>query len=180
MVTNMSGHTPLVNKRLQARELALFGLLGGVIFIAKMAMAWLPNIEPVSLLVIVYATVLGRRALYPIYIYVFLEFCVWGMHLWSISYLYIWLILYIAARCFHTMNSAFGWAILSGTFGLCFGLLCVPVYLFNGGWSFALSWWISGIPWDIVHCIGNFVFSLVLFPTLRKLLNNLLIRFFDY
>ena len=173
----MSGHTPSGNQKLRAKDLALFGLLGGVMFAAKMAMAWLPNIEPVSLLVMVYATVLGRRALYPIYAYVGLEFCVWGIHLWSINYLYIWLILYIAARCFRTMDSALGWAILSGTFGLCFGLLCTPVYLFSGGWVFALSWWISGIPWDITHCIGNFVLALALFPLLRKSLGNLLSRF---
>ena len=178
MATNMSGRTPLANRELQARDLALFGLLGGVMFASKMAMAWLPNIEPVSLLVMVYTVALGRRALYPIYAYVALEFCVWGIHLWSINYLYIWLILYMAVRCFQSMHSAFSWAILSGTFGLCFGFLCTPVYLLSGGWSFALSWWISGIPWDIIHCVGNFVLALILFPVLHKLLNNLLNRFF--
>ena len=178
MVTNMSGRTPLANRELQARDLALFGLLGGVMFASKMAMAWLPNIEPVSLLIMVYTVALGRRALYPIYAYVALEFCVWGVHLWSINYLYIWLILYMAVRCFQSMNSAFSWAILSGTFGLCFGFLCTPVYLLSGGWPFALSWWISGIPWDIIHCVGNFVLALILFPVLHNLLNKLLNRFF--
>ena len=176
----MSGHTPLGNKKLQTKDLALLSLLGGIMFVAKMAMAWLPNIEPVSLLVMVYATVLGRRALYSIYAYVGLEFCIWGIHLWSISYLYIWLILYIAASSFHSMNSTFGWAILSGAFGICFGFLCTPVYLLSGGWSFALNWWISGIPWDIIHCVGNFVLALVLFPVLRKLLSNLLNRFWVF
>lgn len=155
------------------------GLLGAVMFAAKMAMAWLPNIEPVSLLVMVYAAVLGRRALYPIYVYVGLECCVWGIHLWSVNYLYIWLILYLAARRARAMDAALGWAVLSGAFGLCFGLLCAPVYLFAGGWTFALGWWISGIPWDAVHCAGNFVLALALFPTLRGLLERLLRRAFS-
>ncbi len=31
-------------------------------------------------------------------------------------------------------------------FGLLFGMLCAPVYAVTGGWAFAVSWWISGIP----------------------------------
>lgn len=180
----MSGPTPSDREPwreagLRAKELAVLGLLGAVLFAAKMAMAWLPNIEPVSLLVMVYAAVLGRRALYPIYVYVGLECCVWGIHLWSVNYLYIWLILYLAARRARAMDAALGWAVLSGAFGLCFGLLCAPVYLFAGGWAFALGWWISGIPWDAVHCAGNFVLALALFPTLRGLLERLLRRAFS-
>lgn len=169
----MSGPTPSDSGGLRAKETALLGLLGGVLFAAKMAMAWLPNIEPVSLLVMVYAVVLGRRALYPIYVYVGLECCVWGIQLWSVNYLYVWLLLYLAARRFRAMTSALGWAVLSGAFGLCFGLLCAPVYLLSGGWAFALSWWISGIPWDAAHCAGNFVLALALFPALRGLLERL-------
>lgn len=178
----MSGPTPSDDKEprrepgLRARELVLLSLLGAVMFAAKMAMAWLPNIEPVSLLVMVYAVVLGRRALYPIYVYVGLECCVWGIQLWSVNYLYIWFILYLAARRTRAMDSALGWAVLSGAFGLCFGLLCAPVYLFSGGWAFALSWWLSGIAWDAVHCAGNFVLALALFPALRRLLESLLNR----
>ena len=37
------------------REIALFGILGALTFGAKFAMSWLPNIEPVSLLVILLA-----------------------------------------------------------------------------------------------------------------------------
>ena len=50
---------------LGAREVAVLGLLGAVLFGSKAALAWLPNVEPVSLLVIVYTVVLGWRALFP-------------------------------------------------------------------------------------------------------------------
>ena len=174
----MSGRTPsddgTPRPGLRAKDLAVLSLLGAVLFAAKMAMAWLPNIEPVSLLVMVYAAVLGRRALYPIYVYVALECCVWGIQLWTVNYLYVWLLLYLAARRLRAMDAALGWAVLSGAFGLCFGARCAPVYLFTGGWAFALSWWVSGIPWDAVHCAGNFVLALELFPTARGLLERLL------
>lgn len=64
----------------------------------------------------------------------------------------------------------------AATFGLLFGLLCAPVYIFTGGLGFAISWWISGIPFDLLHCGGNFVMALVLFVPLRKLLEKLYAR----
>ena len=73
--------------RLGAQEIVILGLLGAVLFVGKMALAGLANIEPVSLLVMVYAVVLGRKALFPVYIYVALECIVWGINLWTLSYL---------------------------------------------------------------------------------------------
>jgi energy-coupling factor transport system substrate-specific component len=47
------------------------------------------------------------------------------------------------------------------------------VYLFTGGIGFAVSWWTAGIPYDLLHCAGNFVMALLLFVPLRKLLDKL-------
>ena len=156
-----------------ARELAVLGLLGAVLFVGKLALAWLPNIEPVSLLVMVYAVVLGWRALFPIYIYVALECLIWGLNFWSLCYLYVWLVLALLALLLRRMESSLGWAVLSGAFGLCFGALCSLVYLVAGGWAFALSWWVSGIPFDLLHCAGNFVMALALFTPCRRVLSRL-------
>lgn len=153
--------------------MALFGILGGMTFAAKMAMAFLPNIEPVSLMVMLFAVTFGRKAVYPIYVYVLLEFAVYGINLWSINYLYVWLVLAACSWALRGMESRLGWALLAATFGLMFGALCAPVYLVTGGLGFAISWWISGIPYDLLHCVGNFVIVLVLFPSLRKLMRQL-------
>ena len=159
-------------------ELVVLSLLGALMFAAKMCLAGLPNIEPVSLLVIVYTLVYGKKALYPIYIYVAMELMFWGLGLWNLRYLYVWLVLFFLTLLFRRMESPWGWAILSGAFGLSFGLLCTPVYWITGGWAFGLSWWISGIPWDVVHCVGNFVIALVLVRPLRRGLSALKLRYF--
>lgn len=158
--------------RLTLRELALFGILGGMTFACKLVMAPLPNIEPVSLLVMLFAVTFGRRAVFPICVYVLLEFVVYGPGLWNISYLYIWAALALAAYLLRGMAHPLGWALLSGAFGLLFGALCAPVYLVTGGAAFALSWWISGIPYDLIHCAGNFAIALVLFSPLRRALDS--------
>ena len=160
-------------KPVTLREIALFGVLGAMTFGAKVVMSALPNIEPVSLFVMLFAVVFGRKCIYPIYLYVLLEILFYGLHLWSINYLYVWLILAVAAFLMKGIRQRFAWAMLSGAFGLLFGILCAPVYLFSGGLSFAVSWWISGIPFDISHCVGNFVIALILFRPLRELLEKL-------
>ena len=150
--------------------------LGALMFVLKMALAAFPNVEPVSLLVMVYTVTLGKWALVPIYIYVLMENLIWGISEWSICYIYVWLILWGLARLMRKMDSPIGWAVLSGGFGLCFGALCAPVYIAIGGWAYALSWWVSGIPMDLVHCTGNFAFALILFKPLRTLLDKLLTK----
>ncbi len=168
---------PLDKKALTLREVALFGILAALTFGAKVAMSFLANIEPVSLMVMLYAVIFGRKGLYPIYLYVLMEILFYGIQLWNINYLYVWAVLFFAARMMKNSQSALSWALLSGVFGLLFGLLCAPVYVVSGGFGFALSWWANGIPFDLLHCGGNFVIALVLFLPLKRLLEQLYRKF---
>lgn len=158
---------------LSIREVLLFGILGALTFALKVAMAGLPNIEPVSLTLMVYGAVFGLRALYPAYIYVVLEILCFGLGTWNICYLYVWATLVVAAIALRNMRTPLGWAVLSGAFGLTFGALCGIVDVFIGGFGYAVSKWVSGIPFDIAHCVGNFCIALVLFKPLRELLDKL-------
>lgn len=167
----------MTSKHLSARELVLYALLAAVMYAGKMALAFLPNIEPVSTLVIVYTLVFGRKALWPIYGYVALEWVTWGISAWSFNYLYVWLLLFLVTRALRHMESPLNWAVLSGGFGLCFGLLCAPVYGLIGGWGYAVSWWLSGIPYDLLHCAGNFALTLVLYKPCLRVLGELNARY---
>ena len=150
------------------RKLALYAVLGALTFGAKFAMSGLPNIEPVSLMVMLFGAVFGTQAVYPIGVYIAMEFLVYGPGLWNLCYLYIWFVLAAAAYLLRKMESALGWAVLSGGFGLAFGLLCAPVDMVAGGAAYALGKVITGIPFDIAHCVGNFIIALTLFCPLRK------------
>ena len=162
-----------MDNRITIREIALFGMLGALTFGLKVAMSYLPNIEPVSLLVMIFAVVFGKKCLYPIYLYVLMEVLLYGIGTWNMNYLYVWAILAGAAWLLRSMTNPFGWALLSGVFGLLFGLLCAPVYVAVGGPMYAFSWWMSGIPFDLIHCGANFIIALVLFVPLRKVLERL-------
>ena len=159
--------------KLTLTQIALFGMLGALTFGAKVAMSGLPNIEPVSLMVMLMAAVFGWKALYPIYLYVLMEILLYGINLWNINYLYIWTILALAAIAMKKVKNPLWWALLAGVFGMAFGFLCCPVYAVMGGFGYAIRWWLAGIVFDIPHAIGNFVIALVLFAPLRRLLDGL-------
>lgn len=163
---------------LTVQELTVLSLLGAIPYAGQVAMAALPNIEPVSTLFLVYTLVLGNKALFPIYIFVLLEGFTYGFGLWWLCYLYIWAILYLIVRLLRKNDSTLFWAVISGAYGLAFGALCAIVYLVTGGPGAALSWWLAGIPYDVIHCAGNFAVTLVLYRPLKTVLTQICRRIF--
>lgn len=166
-------NTPSANMKLKIREVVLYAMLGALTFAAQVVMGPLPNIEPVSLMVMIFGAVFGWRGLYPVYVFVVMEVLYYGLGLWNINYLYIWGVLAVAAILLRKMQQPLGWAMVSAVFGLCFGALCGIVDIFIGGFGYAAAKWASGIPFDIAHCGGNFVIALVLFKPLRTLVEKL-------
>ena len=153
-------------------EIVLLGMLGAIAFVCQVSLIFLPNIEVVSILFIVYTRTFGKKALFPIYVFVLLEGIFWGFGSWWIMYLYIWTILWCISMIFRRNDSSIAWAVINGTYGLCFGALCsiTQGILFGIGSGFA--YFISGIPFDIVHCIGNFFTALFLYKPLTILLSK--------
>jgi energy-coupling factor transport system substrate-specific component len=161
------------NSKLNVRELVLFGVLGALTFAMKLAMAGLPNIEPVTLCLLVYGAVFGYKALYPAYVYVIMEILYFGLGTWNFCYFYVWAIPVVCGFTLRRMKGRLGWALVSAVFGLMFGALCGIVDAFIGGIGYAVAKWASGIPFDIAHCLCNFGIALVMFKPLRELLDKL-------
>lgn len=163
-------------KGLSLGEMVLFGVLGALTFALQVVMSPLPNIEPVSLLVMLFAATFGWKGLYPVYVYVVMEILYYGFSTWNLYYLYIWAVLAVAAVFLRKIESPLAWALLSAAYGLLFGALCAIVDVFIGGWGYAVSKWVSGIPFDVLHCGGNFVIALVMWKPLRGVLEKLYAR----
>ena len=147
--------------------------MGALMFALKLAVAALPNIHPVAMLVILTALHFSWRSLYAVAVYVLLEGLIFGFGLWWVSYLYAWPLLAVLTIGLRRGGGRVFWACLAGGFGLCFGGLCAIPYFFIGGPSMAFSYWVSGIPFDLLHCGGNFAVTLVLLPTLQRLMKRI-------
>ena len=147
--------------------------MGALMFALKLAVAALPNIHPVAMLVILTALHFSWRSLYAVAVYVLLEGLIFGFGLWWFSYLYAWPLLAMLASLLRRGGGRLFWACLAGGFGLCFGALCAIPYFLICGPSMAFSYWVSGIPFDLLHCGGNFAVTFALLPTMQKLMNRI-------
>lgn len=153
---------------MQVRRLVTLTYLTTILFAAQIGLSFLPNIELVSLLIIIYTLVYGRQVFWIIYTFVFLEGLVYGLGLWWINYLYVWSILAIFTLLFRKNTSLILWSIFSGAFGLAFGLLCAIPNVFLTGFAGGVAYWIMGIPFDVLHCAGNAAVCLVLMKPIKR------------
>lgn len=160
---------------LSTYEIAIIGISSAILVMSQLAIAFLPNIELVSLLIIIYTLNFKRKALYVIYTFVLIEGIIFGFSLWWFAYLYIWLVLFVVTYILRNINSSLTWAIIASIFGLLFGTLSSIPYLFIGGISTAVAYIIAGISFDLIHCFSNFIIVLVLFNPLNKICKKIAI-----
>lgn len=162
--------------KLNLRELSVLALMAALIFASKVAMAALPNIHLVAVLLILTTITFGWKSLYTVFVYVLLEGLVFGFGTWWFAYVYVWPLLVVLTMAIRKLNSYVLYALLAGVFGIAFGALCLPAHLYLLGREGALSWWLAGVPYDLIHGAANLVFTLVLLPPLDKLLTRLRAR----
>ena len=155
------------------RNIIIIALMSVVLYGVQVAFAFLPNIELVSLLIIIFSLVFGYKVFFIISIFVIIEGLTYGFGTWWIAYTYVWPILAIFVLIFRRFQSAYLWAFVSGVFGLLFGFLCSLTFLFLGGPQMVFTYWISGIMFDVMHSISNFIIALVLFKPIKSLLVKL-------
>lgn len=154
---------------MKAKHLAVTSLLAAILLAGQVALSGLPNIEPVSLLLILYTLCFGVRiALGAAGVFVVLEGILYGFGIWWFSWLYIWPLLILISYLCRRNTSVILWCVISGAFGLGFGALCAIPSLLIGGPMAALSYWINGIPFDLAHCVGNVLAMALLYKPLRK------------
>lgn len=159
--------------KLSLRELAALSLIGALLVVSKQLMAFLPNIEPVTMLLMCTTLVYGLKALYPCCIFVLLQGLLYGLGMWFISYLYIWPMLVLAVYLLRRNTSWIIWTVVGAMYGLCLGALCAIPYFFIGGWQMAFAYWIAGIPYDLLHLVGNALMCGIFLKPLTGLLRKL-------
>lgn len=149
---------------MKTRQLVQIAFLGALLFVVQVGLSPIPNIELVSFLILIYSLVFPQIALSAIGVFILLEGLQWGFGLWWWSYIYVWPILYFIVKWLKRSikpNDVLSWSIVLGFYGLIFGLLFALAYI-PVSLSYAFSYFVSGIFFDIIHAIGNFIICLLL------------------
>lgn len=152
------------------------GLLTAIVFAVQVTLGFLPNIELVTLLFILYTLFLGKKVFFIIFAFIFLEGIFYGFGIWWVNYLYIWPLQALITLALRKHTSVIFWSMISGIYGFSFGALCAIPYFFIGGPASAFAYWISGIPFSIVQCIGDVIICLLLFKPIHTVLDYVLHR----
>lgn len=165
----------------QIRELCVFAMLGALMFCSKIIMELLPNIHLLGMLTMVITLVFRKKALIPLYLYVFINGLYAGFATWWVPYLYIWTVLWgitmLLPRRIPRAVAFVVYPLVNGLFGLAFGTLYAPgqALLFGFSWEQTLAWILAGLPWDLLHGLGNLCVGLLILP-LSELLRRLMRR----
>ena len=157
-------------------DIAVTGMAIALIEVCKVTMMGLPNIEMTSFWIIMFTLFLGSKILFVIPAFILIEGCMFGFGIWWVMYLYAWPLLALLTWIFRRQEHVLFWSVLSGFYGLFFGFLCAIPYVVNGTFSGGIlsglyagfTWWVAGIPYDLLHCAGNFVLMLVLYYPVRN------------
>ena len=134
--------------KLSVREIAVFGMLGALMYASKVLMEALPNVHLLGVFVVALTVVYRKKALYPIYTYVLINGLMAGFALWWLPYLNLLPCCGRAAMLLPPGRSASG-------------RRCNAVYQVaetvrfpsrppapDAGGLLTISWILAGLPWD--------------------------------
>ncbi|NLC34322.1 MAG: hypothetical protein GX760_03550 [Erysipelothrix sp.] len=150
----------------------LIAFLSALLIVSKELLSAIPNVELVSLLIIVYTYTVGLKTTLSItVIFTLVQAFIYPPHLWIITYLIIWpLLAFISSLLQKVQVSTVMIALTAGLFGLAFGAIDSVTNIILYGPTMFLPMWIRGLPWDIIHAISNYLTVLLLFnPIVRNL-----------
>ena len=161
--------------KLTIREMAVFSMLGAVMYASKIIMEMAPNIHLLGSFIVAFTVVYRRKALYPIYIFVLLIGLFNGFNAWWIPYLYIWTVLWAMVMLL-PRNMPKKWRpivymLVSAAHGFLYGTLYAPVQAFMFGLNLegTIAWIVAGFPWDAIHGVSNFFCGLLIVPIITVL-----------
>jgi hypothetical protein len=153
------------------KDVVVVAFLSAMLTVGKITLASVPNVEVVSFLIILYTVVFGwRYGLLTSIVFASIEVLIWGVGLWTMGYYFVWpLLVAMTALYPKSFQHLAGYTVLSGLFGLSFGLFFA---IYTAPLTNVSIWvyWLNGIMFDVVHMIGNVMVMVVLYwPTRRAL-----------
>lgn len=156
--------------KLTTREIAIFGMLGAVMYASKVIMEVFPNIHLLGMFTMAFTIVYRKKALYPIYIYVLINGLFAGFAAWWVPYLYIWTVLWgitmLLPQNMPRKIRPIVYMVVCAVHGFLFGTLYAPAQalMFGLNLEATLAWIVAGLPWDFIHGISNFCAGALILP----------------
>lgn len=160
---------------LNLKEITVFGMLAALMYASKIAMEAFPNIHLVSVFTVAITAVYRKKALFPLYVFVFMIGLFAGFNLWWIPYLYIWTVLWgmtmLAPQKLPERYKTIIYILICSAHGFLYGTLYAPAQAIMFGLNFEgmIAWIIAGLPFDLIHGVSNLFCGLLIMPIIKTL-----------
>ena len=163
------------------KEIILFAILSSILTLSQIALSFIPNVELVTLLIMIYSLIYKEKTLYIVVIFVIMMGLLHGFGTWWFGYLIIWpLFSLITCKLSKSLEGNYlRMSICSGIFGFIFGMLYTIPNIIFAGVKAGSAYYIAGIPYDIIHGTGNYFLMLFLGERIYKLITSLNNQYFQ-
>lgn len=155
-------------------KLTLIAILAALAVTGRYAFQFIPNVQPVTTIIIISAFFLGPGAgVILAVLTAYLSNLVMGMGLWTVWQISAWAVLGIASGLMgkYLRGRKMPWLVFFSFFaGYFYGfVLSMANYMVAGNF---LSYYLVGLPFDTYHAIGNVFFMLILYPVLERVFHR--------
>ncbi len=161
--------------KITVREMCIFAMLGAIMYASKVVLEGVPNVHLLGVFTIAITLVYRKKALYPIYTFVFLCGLFGGFSMWWLPYLYIWTVLWGVAmllpKKIPKKIAPIVYMTICSIHGFLFGVLYAPAQALMFGLDFKqiIAWIVAGFPFDCIHGISNFFCGILVMPIAKAL-----------
>jgi len=165
-----------MNIRKSTRILTMIACLAALSIVGRIYTVGIPNVQPSTTIIICVSLVFGIRiGLTLAIITVFGSNLVLGFGPFMIMQLIAWCAVAFVSGLLGKVYKKIPFPILavySAFMGLFYGFIVSLNMLFIGDWFMFVAYYVAGIPFDIYHAVGNFLFFLVLGPIIIKIMEK--------
>ncbi|WP_239254741.1 ECF transporter S component [Listeria ilorinensis] len=177
-IKNRYSHVPVTN----IQSMTLIALLVALTVSGRLVFSFIPNVQPVTSLVLIVTLLMGwRYGLIHATLVMLLSNLMLGFGFWTIGQILgyaviVWVTAWLIRPRFSRIPlivMALYAAFCGYLYGIIQALMQAPLY---GGHYFWV-YYLAGLEFDTLHAIGNFLFYLILAPVLIPLIDKKLIQY---
>jgi hypothetical protein len=164
------------------KDIALIAICAAILFVQQLALSVLPNIQFSTLLIVLYAKVLGFKRTSLIIVVHVIAYNVLSpfgsvIPMYLPFMLLAWMLIPLTlSTIFRKVESALGLAFIGFIFGFVYGWTFIPAAVFLTDAPF-VAYLVMDIPFEIMMALSNFITIYWLYGPLKKVLSEQLNRF---
>lgn len=170
------------SKKHKVQRIALLGILTTLCYVTRLLFQFLPNVQPVTVILLLITIVLGTRdGLIVAILSILISNINLGLGVWTIAQISSFTVVILLTGLIKTQfkRIPFGWMMIyAGLTGYIYGFVISAVQAPFFGIQNFWAYYLAGLPFDTLHALGNSGFYFILAPILLPIMNKFLKKYY--